>query len=265
MNKIESAFAPLNPFADSSVIVEPIGNPTFDLSSRFQKYVADALHNLAFDSNFPYPTGAGNITTGDLQVNSLNAAATVDANANSTLSGTIGNVSNINVNALIKNPKFKPGFIQKVQAIADSLSINWIHLIIIMSFEDGGTFSPSYDPNGAVGLIQFTNAGISTLKRVGISTTKAQLKAMSQVDQLTYVEAYLRANRVKNANFSDLYMSILYPSAMYKPENHVLFSKGTRYYSANSGLDRDRDGHITKAEAAYKAWSVGLANLGKYK
>ncbi len=50
---------------------------------------------------------------------------------------------------------------------------------------------------------------------------------------------------------SDVYMAILLPKAIDKPENYVLWSKSTRptKYRQNSGLDVNGDHDITKAEA----------------
>ena len=57
---------------------------------------------------------------------------------------------------------------------------------------------------------------------------------------------------------SDLYMSVLFPAAVNKPDDFVLFGRGAmsgytgRAYSQNAGLDRNGDGSITKAEASAK-------------
>jgi hypothetical protein len=45
-------------------------------------------------------------------------------------------------------------------------------------------------------------------------------------------------------------MAILYPIAIGKPPEYVLFEKGTKAYAQNAGLDLDLDGNISKAEAA---------------
>ncbi len=38
-------------------------------------------------------------------------------------------------------------------------------------------------------------------------------------------------------------MSILWPSAVGKPGSTVLFSRGTKAYAENAGLDRDHKGY----------------------
>jgi peptidoglycan hydrolase-like protein with peptidoglycan-binding domain len=47
-------------------------------------------------------------------------------------------------------------------------------------------------------------------------------------------------------------MAVLYPSAIGKGPDHVLFSKGTKEYKQNAGLDIDKDGHVTVHDAAHK-------------
>jgi hypothetical protein len=45
-------------------------------------------------------------------------------------------------------------------------------------------------------------------------------------------------------------MAILWPRAIGKPNDYVLFASPTKQYKQNSGLDQDRDGKVTKYEAA---------------
>ena len=47
----------------------------------------------------------------------------------------------------------------------------------------------------------------------------------------------------------DAYMSVLYPKAIGKPEWYPLFSSGTKAYAQNAGLDRDKKGMVTVADA----------------
>ena len=47
-------------------------------------------------------------------------------------------------------------------------------------------------------------------------------------------------------------MAILWPSAVGKANNHVLFTDPSVEYNQNKGLDLNKDGSITKAEAASK-------------
>ena len=125
-----------------------------------------------------------------------------------------------------------------------------------MSFETAGTFDPAqknYQGSGATGLIQFMP---KTAKGLGTSTE--ELSKMTRTEQLKYVDKYFSNKGIEGGNLDDLYMSILFPVAVGKPDNFVLFGEGAiegyrgTAYEQNSGLDLNRDGSITKAEAAAK-------------
>ena len=84
---------------------------------------------------------------------------------------------------------------------------------------------------------------------------------MSRVQQMQYVEKYLSNKGVKGGNLSDLYMAVLFPAAVGKSDDFVLFGNGatvpgfgagSKAYSQNSGLDKNGDGSVTKAEASAK-------------
>ena len=44
-------------------------------------------------------------------------------------------------------------------------------------------------------------------------------------------------------------MAILWPIAVGKPADTILFSSPSIWYRQNQGLDANHDGHVTKAEA----------------
>lgn len=54
----------------------------------------------------------------------------------------------------------------------------------------------------------------------------------------------------KLQTLSDIYMRILWPAAVGKPENYRLWAAGSTTYLQNKGLDVDKDGVILKSEAA---------------
>jgi N-acetyl-anhydromuramyl-L-alanine amidase AmpD len=146
--------------------------------------------------------------------------------------------------------KVSAKFKEKVIQIAAELKTNPDFLMAAMAFESGESFSPSV-PNeagsGAVGLIQFMP---STAKSLGTST--AALKKMSAVEQLDYVKKYMQPYKGKLSQVDDVYMAILFPAAVGKPAGFALFTKGTTAYTQNAGLDANKDGKVTKAEAAGK-------------
>lgn len=152
-------------------------------------------------------------------------------------------------------------FMSGVGDLAEKLNVPTEDLLAVMDFETGGTFDPAQKNmagSGAVGLIQFMP---STAEGLGTSTE--ELAAMTRTEQLEYVEKFLEENYTgrmdgKEGNVSDLYMSVLFPAAVGKPDDFVLFGEGAmndkfvERYEANKGLDLNKDGSITKGEAASK-------------
>lgn len=117
-----------------------------------------------------------------------------------------------------------------------------------MAFESAETFDPgirNYAGSSATGLIQFMPA-----TAVSLGTTVQALMLMAPEEQLEYVKKYFQPYHSRVKTLSDMYMSILLPKAVGKPEEFVLFNKGTVAYRQNSGLDENSDGQITKAEAS---------------
>jgi len=146
------------------------------------------------------------------------------------------------------NPDFKEG----ISRLATKYNIPPNALMAVMDFETGGSFDPA-EPNqagsGAIGLIQFLP---KTARSLG--TTTAELAQMSKIEQLVYVDKYFAqfGDRLSGGNVDDIYMAVLWPKAIGKPDGYVLFRRGTKAYGQNSGLDHNEDGTISKYEAATK-------------
>ncbi len=139
-------------------------------------------------------------------------------------------------------------FRQKVIQIAANIQTDANFLLAIMSFESGATFSPSVTNgagSGAVGLIQFMRP---TAKALGTSTD--ELVKMSAVRQLDFVEQYFMPFKGRLRTIEDAYMAVLFPKAIGKGNGFVLFTRPSKAYTQNRGLDGDGDGRITVAEAA---------------
>jgi hypothetical protein len=146
-------------------------------------------------------------------------------------------------------------FRNRIRQIARRLEMppegaNW--LMACIAWESGETFSPSVRNaagSGATGLIQFMPATAR-----GLGTTVEHLAQMTAEHQLTYVERYLLPYRGRLNTLSDVYMSILWPAAIGRLENALLWDAATRptTYRQNAGLDVNKDLRITKAEAASK-------------
>ena len=146
-----------------------------------------------------------------------------------------------------------------VSDTAGRLGVSEADLMAVMSFETGGTFNPGITNaagSGATGLIQFMPSTAA-----GLGTSTQELSGMSRAQQMQYVEKYLSSKGVKGKGLSDLYMAVLFPAAVGKSDDFVLFGNGatipgygagSRAYSQNRGLDKNGDGSVTKAEASAK-------------
>ncbi len=138
-------------------------------------------------------------------------------------------------------------FKAKVCQICAGLGCDPNFLMAAMAFESGETFSPSIvnRASGATGLIQFMP---STAQ--GLGTTTAALARMTALDQLGFVQKYLQPFQNKMRSLSDVYMTILFPVAVGKPESFILFSSPSLAFQQNRGLDVNHDLAVTKGEAA---------------
>jgi hypothetical protein len=153
-------------------------------------------------------------------------------------------------------------FNTKVVDIAKDLDTDPSHLLQVMKFETGGTMSSTVKNqagSGATGLIQFMPATAKGL--TGAESKEAAIKIledMTPVEQLDYVKKYLAPFKGKLNSLEDVYMAVLYPKAVGKDADYTLFRRGeegTKEYTAywqNRGLDINKDGVITKLEAASK-------------
>ena len=138
-------------------------------------------------------------------------------------------------------------FLNKVKEIARRLNCNYKDLLGLMQSESGLNPQAVNKSSGATGLIQFMPA---TAKALG--TTTSALKNMTALQQLDYVEKYLQQMK-RQAGFGQmqplsggqLYALVFLPA---RSGREVLTSQGEKYYSANKGLDKNKDGKITKSE-----------------
>lgn len=151
--------------------------------------------------------------------------------------------------------KVSQTFVDRVIWIRDALGMpeqgaDWIMACI--AWESAEQFSPSVKNmagSGATGLIQFMPKTAA-----GLGTSTQALARMTAEDQLNYVYRYFLPYKGRLNSLSDVYMAILWPAGIGKPLDWALWDKGTRptTYRQNAGLDINRDGVITKREAAAK-------------
>lgn len=159
----------------------------------------------------------------------------------------VSNTVRADIPANIREDK---AFMSEVNRLAGKYKTSADAILGVMSFETGSSFDPSKrnTVSGATGLIQFLP---STAKALGTTTEK--LAAMSRAQQMRYVEKYFDQFNLDAPTDKDLYMAVLWPKAIGKSDDFVLFTEGTKAYEQNSGLDRNKDGKVTKAEAAARA------------
>lgn len=152
-------------------------------------------------------------------------------------------------------------FIAKLMTISDQLKWSPQHaswLMGCMAFESGETFSPSIRNmagSGATGLIQFMPK-----TAISLGTDVDRLSKMTAVEQLNYVALYFQLFNKRFLTLSDMYMAILMPKYIGAKDDTPIFSSGIAYRQ-NSGLDANKDGVVTKAEASAKVqakWEKGL-------
>jgi hypothetical protein len=126
-------------------------------------------------------------------------------------------------------------------------------LMACMAFESARTFRSDIRNaagSGAVGLIQFMPSTAA-----GLGTSVENLALLSPESQLYYVGEYFRSYAARIASLPDMYMAILLPSAIGKPDDAPLFVGGVAYRQ-NSGLDANDDGTVTKAEASSRVQAM---------
>lgn len=150
---------------------------------------------------------------------------------------------------------YRKAFVEKVKKISANLGIDPNWLMAIMYFESAGTFSPSITNNiGATGLIQFIP---STAKGLGTSTSA--LRSMTAVQQLDYVEKYLKPYRGKFKSYIDVYFAVFFPLAIGKPDDWVIQGGGlsaSSIYNSNPAFRVQKDGKI-------RVWEVKKVMLSK--
>lgn len=134
--------------------------------------------------------------------------------------------------------------------IADSYGMNPHHIMAVIAFETAETFRPDIKNmagSGATGLIQFMPK-----TAIDLGTSVEALALMTAEEQLRFVRLYFKPYAGRMRTLSDVYMAVLWPAGIGKPENWVLWDKVSRptTYRQNAGLDLNKNGIIKKSEAA---------------
>ena len=148
--------------------------------------------------------------------------------------------------ALYWGKKFTCAERKKIFEISNRLGCNPDYLTSAMGLETGGKFDPSIvNSLGYTGLIQIGEDAandINRRKNTDITAGKnGNLKKMSVLEQLTYVEYYLEPFKGKLNTLADFYLAILMPVDCGKGNqpNHIVFDKSLK-------LDYNKNGKVIK-------------------
>ena len=135
---------------------------------------------------------------------------------------------------------------KKIIEISNRLGCKPDYLTSAMALETGGTFNPAVvNSLGYTGLIQIGSTAAADInRRKGTNVTAGKsgnLKNMTKLEQLTYVEYYLEPFKGKLNTLADFYLAILMPVDCGKggDRNHVVFDK-------NLELDYNKKGEVIK-------------------
>ena len=155
-------------------------------------------------------------------------------------------------------------FREELVKVGERLAVDPNFIAAVISNESGFNPQTVNPTGGATGLIQFMPA---TAKAMG--TTTAALRAMSDVQQLAYVERFYRPHAGKIGSPGQCYMATFLPAFMHKPSSFVLGRKGDptvlygsttlgKLYEQNAGFDATGKGYFdvgdvtARADATYR-------------
>ncbi|MCV6631231.1 MAG: hypothetical protein OIF50_15370, partial [Flavobacteriaceae bacterium] len=142
-------------------------------------------------------------------------------------------------------------------------------LLAVMHLETGRSFSASADnENGYVGLIQFSSGAAASL-----GTSQRDLKQMTFVEQMDYVEKYLSKKKDKLNSMTDMYLQVLKPNAVGNGNNpdYIIFDEsiplpdgdGKNTSAAQRELNIQRDPWVKKL--GYKSNPYFMVEEGEKK
>uniref|UniRef100_A0AAU8KVW9 Lysozyme-like domain protein n=3 Tax=root TaxID=1 RepID=A0AAU8KVW9_9VIRU len=170
-----------------------------------------------------------------------------------TLANTVGNLVNPstppatgNAQASYRSKAFTPEKAASIARVAKNIGVNPNDLAAVISFETGGTFSPSKrnPKSSATGLIQFM-AGSGGTKGKYYGMTRDQFGSLSFDEQMKYVEKYFkdRSSRFRAGNEAKNTTGDVYGAV-----TGYGYKKGSREYNLNKVWDSNKNGIIEKGE-----------------
>ncbi|GAB3519520.1 lysozyme family protein [Emticicia fontis] len=136
----------------------------------------------------------------------------------------------------------RAAFETKVIQIAGRLGIKPDWLMIVMYAESKLNHLATNSGSSAIGLIQFLNKTLASL-----GTSREAIQSMTNVQQLDYVEKYF-VNLGVSGKMTDVYqvcLAVFLPKYMYSPDSTIIANSGSTTYTANKGMDMDKDGQLS--------------------
>ncbi len=134
------------------------------------------------------------------------------------------------------------------------IPVDWLATVI--SFETGGTFSPTVlnaAGSGAFGLIQFLPSTAQALLKTATKDEAVNRgKAMDFATQLQKMVVPYLKDRRPYSSLDDVYLAIFYPAAKGKASDAVVATAPSLTYEQNKGFDREGKGHITKSDITHR-------------
>jgi hypothetical protein len=142
----------------------------------------------------------------------------------------------------VHNTQNDPEFNTTLEAYSKKYGIDkdWVNRLIALESRGDSSVKSKVKGSTASGLIQM----IDKTAR-GLGTTAEDLRKMTPSEQLPYAFKYWNQYKGKIKQPSDLYIANMLPDALGKPDDYRLPSK---YYSGNSGIDKEKKGYITVAD-----------------
>lgn len=140
----------------------------------------------------------------------------------------------------------KTAFINEVKRICNLLGMQADDLMLVMWAESRLNHRAVNPKSNATGLIQFMPK-----TAIGLGTTVAKLRNMTNVEQLAWVYKYFLPYKGKLKTVYDVYKAVFFPASLGKPKDWV-FQTSTlsakTVADANEIIDLNKDRKITVAE-----------------
>ena len=144
-------------------------------------------------------------------------------------------------------------FRTEVRKLGQSLGIspNWIMAVI--SCESSFNPQARHDSSGAVGLIQFTNAGWTSTFQSKYGRNKNVILSMTAAEQVKGpITDYLNQYKGRYKTMGDVYMAVFSPAFIGKSSDTIMYSSPSKAYIQNPGMDRAHKGYITVGDVWFR-------------